>query len=94
MAIGGGGGGGWQWSSGGGGGGGLGWIKKFKVEKGKRYSVVVGKSGPCVTNAGNTHSADGGNSYFHSDSTVQGYGGKFLIFFARAFASRCMRGGV
>ena len=88
MAIGGGCGGGWQWSSGGGGGGGLGWIKKFKVEKGKQYTIVVGKGGDCVANAGNTHSSDGGNSYFVSSNTVQGYGGEFY-----AGASRGMRGG-
>ena len=78
VAIGGGSGGGWQWSSGGGGGGGLGWIKKYRVEKDKLYTVVVGKGGPCISNAGNSHSSDGGTSYFVSTSVVAGYGGKFL----------------
>ena len=51
VAVGGGAGGGWQWSSGGGDGGGLGYIKKYRVEKVKTYTIVVGKGGPCVPNA-------------------------------------------
>ena len=74
VAVGGGSGGGWQWSSGGGGGGGLGWVKNYEVKKGTKYTVVVGRGGPCTNNAGNTHTSDGGNSYFKDLNTVAGYG--------------------
>ena len=57
------------------GGGGLGYIKRFKVTKDQKYTVVVGKSGTCTPNAGNTHSSDGGTSYFVNTNTVAGYGG-------------------
>lgn len=74
AAVGGGSGGGYQWSSGGGGGGGLGYIKRFQVKKDQKYTVVVGKSGACTSNAGNSHSSDGGTSYFVNTNTVAGYG--------------------
>jgi hypothetical protein len=75
VAVGGGSGGGYQWSSGGGGGGGTGWIRAFEVKKGQSYRVVVGNQGNCISNAGNTHSSDGGTSYFVNTNTVAGYGG-------------------
>lgn len=78
VAVGGGSGGGTQWSSGGGGGGGLGYIKRYAVVKDMSYVVEVGRGGSCASNAGNTHSTDGGNSYFVNTGTCTGYGGNRL----------------
>lgn len=51
----------------GGGGGGLGWKNNISVTPGQSYTVVVGAPG--------TTSANGGDSYFISTSTVKGGGG-------------------
>ena len=55
----------------GGGGGGLGWKNNISVTPGQTYTVVVGQGGNLST------SANGGDSYFISNVTVAGLGGKY-----------------
>lgn len=63
----------------GGGGGGLGWKNNIAVTPGQSYTVVVGAGGAAATtptNGGRTNGNPGGNSYFISNSTVSGEGGR------------------
>ena len=71
VCVGGGGAGGYVDFHLGGYGGGLGWKNNIPVVGGQSYKVVVGKGGAPRSNQGS-----GGDSYFISNSTVLGGGGK------------------
>ena len=53
----------------------MGYVKRLAVVKDQKHVVVVGKSGPCKQNAGNSHQTDGGTSYFIDSKIVAGFGG-------------------
>jgi hypothetical protein len=55
-------------------GGALGWKNNISVVPGQSYTVVVGAGGPA--GSGGTYSANGGDSYFISNITVSGQGGR------------------
>lgn len=61
----------------GGGGGGLGWKNRISVTPGQSYTVVVGSGGANTAAGGfSGNGTAGSNSYFISETTVKGEGGK------------------
>lgn len=74
LCVGGGGGGSYAgYGDAGGGGGGTGFINFYTVTPGSTYTVVVGAGG---TSNGNQIGGNGGDSYFVSNITVAGFGGR------------------
>ncbi len=65
----------WTYAMGGGAGGALAWLNNFTVTPGQQITINVGKGGAYHSSFSPTTPQDGGDSWFHSTSTIIARGG-------------------